>query len=70
MFTLYSYFQVITFSESGNEFFEKMKEVLLDARAAGERLIKDLLKISGKLDQNDTKSQSEVLLGIYYDPFL
>ena len=39
-----------------------MKEVLIDARAAGERLIKDLLKISAKLDKNDVKTQSEVYL--------
>ena len=39
-----------------------MKEVLIDARAAGERLVKDLLKLSSKLDKHDDKSHSEVYL--------
>ena len=49
---------------AGTEVFDKMKEVLIDAKAAGERLLKDLLKISGKLDRNDDKSHSEVFLAL------
>ena len=47
---------------AGNEVFEKMKDVLIDARAAVERLVKELLKISSKLEQNDSKSHVEVSL--------
>lgn len=46
----------------GSEIFEKMKEVLIDAKAAGERLLKDLLKISCKLEKNDEKSHTQVFL--------
>jgi hypothetical protein len=44
----------------GNEIYEKMKDVLLDAKAAAEKLAKDVLKLTSKVDKSDLKSSTEM----------
>ena len=44
----------------GNEIYEKMKDVLLDAKAAAEKLAKDVLKLTSKVDKSDVKSSTEM----------
>ena len=44
----------------GNEIYEEMKDVLLDAKAAAEKLAKDVLKLTSKVDKSDLKSSTEM----------
>ena len=42
--------------------YEKMKDVLMDAKAAAEKLARDLLKLSAKIDKSDEKSSADMCL--------
>ena len=46
----------------GPEACEKMEPLLNEAKSAGDRLMKDLLKVTSKVDKNDTKMQNQLNL--------
>ena len=48
------------YSAGGDDIYEKMKDVLLDAKAAAEKLGREVLKLTSKVDKSDVKSSAEM----------